>query len=75
MLNKYSFTAPAKVAIRYEKIRLRRDLDNNPYTGSPRPEFDAAWSSLIERKCNKLQTTGATKTYSHGSLSYENHFK
>ncbi|KAK0621567.1 hypothetical protein B0T17DRAFT_534429 [Bombardia bombarda] len=40
--------SPATSAIRYEKKRLWRDIDGpNPYTGSPRPEFDKAWRDLI----------------------------
>ncbi|KAH8600043.1 hypothetical protein B0O99DRAFT_480203, partial [Bisporella sp. PMI_857] len=42
-------SAPGRTAIQYQKPRLWRDLNNNPYTGDPRPEFDEAWSALIER--------------------------
>jgi hypothetical protein len=44
-----SLAAPGKGAIEYQKVRLMRDLENNPYTGDPRPEFDEAWARLIER--------------------------
>ncbi|KAF2197123.1 hypothetical protein GQ43DRAFT_381725 [Delitschia confertaspora ATCC 74209] len=39
---------PAKNIIRYEKKRLFRDIENNVYTGEPRPEHDEAWAKLIE---------------------------
>ncbi|KAF1962131.1 hypothetical protein CC80DRAFT_487667, partial [Byssothecium circinans] len=40
--------SPAKGAIKYEKKRLFRDIDNNVYAGKPRPEHDEAWAKLIE---------------------------
>lgn len=43
-------TAPAKHVISYEQRRLKRDIENNVFTGDPRPEFDAAWKYLLERK-------------------------
>ena len=32
----------------YESRTLYRSLNNNPYTGDPRPEHDAAWVKLVE---------------------------
>ncbi|KAF2816480.1 uncharacterized protein BDZ99DRAFT_136906 [Mytilinidion resinicola] len=40
--------SPAKSVIRYEKKRLIRNIENNVYTGAPRPEHDHAWRRLIE---------------------------
>ncbi|KAE8418449.1 hypothetical protein BDV36DRAFT_295093 [Aspergillus pseudocaelatus] len=40
--------SPAKHVISYEKRRLKRDIENNVFTGDPRPEFDAAWKHLLE---------------------------
>lgn len=34
----------------YEKRRLMRNIEDNVYTGEPRPEHDEAWRRLIERK-------------------------
>lgn len=41
-------TAQASNAITYVRKRLWRSLENNPFTGSPRPEFDEAWKHIIE---------------------------
>lgn len=46
--------APAKHAIRYQKKRLWRDITNNVYTGVPKPDHDAAWSHLVERKLSPV---------------------
>ena len=45
-------SAPAKddEALHYEKRRLWRNIDDNVFTGDPRPELDAAWRELIERE-------------------------
>ena len=42
-------SSPARSALQYTKKRLWRDIDGpNPFTGSPRPEFDQAWKQMIE---------------------------
>ena len=41
--------AAADGAIEYQRRRLSRDIQDNVYTGEPRPEHDAAWVKLIER--------------------------
>lgn len=42
-------TAPAKSAISYERKKLMRNIEDNVFTGQPRPEHDAAWTRLVER--------------------------
>ena len=27
-----------------------RDIEHNPFTGEPRPELDAAWRHILERR-------------------------
>ncbi|KAL4994490.1 hypothetical protein BDV10DRAFT_151154 [Aspergillus recurvatus] len=48
--------SPAKAAdaIVYEKKRLMRDIERNPFTGEPRPELDAAWGHLLEPMTTKI---------------------
>ncbi|KAL9121090.1 MAG: hypothetical protein Q9187_002351, partial [Circinaria calcarea] len=48
--------SPAKAAgvTRYERKKLMRSLNDNPYTGEPRPEHDAGWRKLIEPMTIKL---------------------
>ena len=53
-------TAPAKSALQYERKRLMRNIEDNVYTGEPRPEHDSAWRRLIERQ---LSTLGQVKTF------------
>ena len=35
-------------AVRYQRQRLFRSLEDNPFTGEPRPELDAAYARLLE---------------------------
>ena len=42
-------SAPAIEAIQYEQKKLTRNIENNVFTGQPRPEHDAAWAKLLER--------------------------
>ncbi|KJK63524.1 protein of unknown function DUF3328 [Aspergillus parasiticus SU-1] len=46
--------SPAKHIISYEQRRLKRDIENNVFTGDPRPEFDAAWKHLLEPMTIKI---------------------
>ncbi|KAB8263844.1 hypothetical protein BDV32DRAFT_146148 [Aspergillus pseudonomiae] len=48
--------SPAKQVISYEQRRLKRDIENNVFTGNPRPEFDAAWKHLLEPMTIKISS-------------------
>ena len=44
-------THAAAGALGYERRRLWRSIGpDNAFAGKPRPEHDAAWNALIERK-------------------------
>ncbi|KAI9696306.1 MAG: hypothetical protein M1820_008229 [Bogoriella megaspora] len=40
--------SPALGVISYEKKHLMRNIEDNVFTGDPRPEHDAAWRRIIE---------------------------
>jgi len=41
--------APARSAIKYEKVAFDGDLTKaNPYKGTPRPELERAWHDLLQ---------------------------
>ncbi|KAL4865662.1 hypothetical protein BDV12DRAFT_174323 [Aspergillus spectabilis] len=46
--------SPALAVLSYEPKRLKRDIDHNPFTGDPRPEFDAAWKYILEPMTIKI---------------------
>ncbi|KAM3085717.1 hypothetical protein ACMFMG_002782 [Clarireedia jacksonii] len=41
-------------AIKYERRRLFRPLVDNPFTGSPRPELDAAYAKILEPMTTRI---------------------
>ncbi|QSZ30679.1 hypothetical protein DSL72_000237 [Monilinia vaccinii-corymbosi] len=52
---KLVFSAPAfNGAVTYERRRLFRHLNDNPFAGPPRPELDAAYEKILEPLTTKI---------------------
>ncbi|KAB8297741.1 hypothetical protein EYC80_001543 [Monilinia laxa] len=62
---KLSFSAPAyDGAISYERRRLFRPLIDNPFTGPPRPELDAAYAKILEPMTTRI----TNEEHAHANL-------
>ncbi|KAG9236804.1 hypothetical protein BJ875DRAFT_203897 [Amylocarpus encephaloides] len=60
--------SPTKSITTYERKTLWRDIDNNVFTGSPRPEFDKAWHELLSPMVIRI-TNDELKTLHKPSLA------
>jgi len=40
--------------LEYERRVFRTELDNNSFTGEPRPELDDAWHELLKSKSSGI---------------------